>query len=475
LINNGLKPVSALSGGIIGNCCPPGIPGPAELAKPNSEGAAAKIKKDEAEAKARQAAVRYLGTVDCHWWPDAEAALIVALRADRNECVRYEAALALSRGCCCTKAVIAALTICVAGTEVDANPSENSERVRIQAEIALTQCLARVVTVVEPEKEKPPIEKPPERPPERLPPPQAAATGDSVQLAAYYVKEKSRPKAQILEEARRALEGASNRAVPSTSVPTGTRSLAQIWARANAPSSGPEAMPSSPVPPLAAEKRMEPLPMMVQPEKPAPQAEKYGGLLPALFHNTDSAPKPTVAWHPGTVSYVSTPVPSESSYQTTTRPPVVQPMPKEKETAPSPMVRQPVATPIHPPATDSDWLSVPKLMSVLKDSDKPSQREWAADCLSGVDSSSHAQAVPALLAAARSDSSPLVRVACIRTIDKMHAHGPEVTAALKTLSSDKDPSVQKEASQALSHVADGGASSAVLPVSGSASGSAPKR
>src|SRR5438128_465385 len=59
LINNGLKPVSAISGGIIGNCCPADLPKPSDLAKPptSSEGAAAQIKKDEADAKARAAAV----------------------------------------------------------------------------------------------------------------------------------------------------------------------------------------------------------------------------------------------------------------------------------------------------------------------------------------------------------------------------------------------------------------------------------
>ncbi|HEY1860769.1 MAG TPA: hypothetical protein VGG61_10465, partial [Gemmataceae bacterium] len=111
-VNNGMKPTAALTGGILGNCCP-GIPTAAELAAPGAEGDAAKIKKDEIEAKKRAAAVRYLGTVDCHWWPDAEKGLINALRADRNECVRFEAALALSHGCCCTREVINRLIICV--------------------------------------------------------------------------------------------------------------------------------------------------------------------------------------------------------------------------------------------------------------------------------------------------------------------------------------------------------------------------
>jgi len=60
-----MKPVNMFSGGMF-QCCP--AVNPADLAKPpdNAEGAAAQIKKDEAEAKARREAVRYLGTVDCN-------------------------------------------------------------------------------------------------------------------------------------------------------------------------------------------------------------------------------------------------------------------------------------------------------------------------------------------------------------------------------------------------------------------------
>src|SRR2546425_250805 len=74
-----------------------------------AEAAAAKIRADEAGAKARRTAVKYLATVDCHYYPEAEAALIAALRADRNECVRLEAALALGGGCCCTRNAAQAL------------------------------------------------------------------------------------------------------------------------------------------------------------------------------------------------------------------------------------------------------------------------------------------------------------------------------------------------------------------------------
>src|SRR5262245_20296134 len=87
-------PASTFSGGLIGSRC--GVPTADDIARliaegkgDSAEGAAAKIKKDEAEAAARRAAVRYLGTVDCRYWPEATDALVLSLRGDRNECVRF--------------------------------------------------------------------------------------------------------------------------------------------------------------------------------------------------------------------------------------------------------------------------------------------------------------------------------------------------------------------------------------------------
>jgi hypothetical protein len=493
LVNNGLKPVSAMTGGIIG-CCPE-MPTAAMLAQPGAEGDAAKIKKDELEAKKRQAAVRYLGTVDCHWWPDAEKGLINALRADRNECVRHEAALALTRGCCCTKGVIEALTICVSGSEKDGNPSENSERVRMQAQVALTHCLECVPQKSEGDKEKPTPEKPSGKP--------AGSTGQqtnaaaaSAELAAYYGKDKPRSQAQVIEEARRALEAASSRSSQSAMLPTGSHSLADIWARASATPYGQEAtLISSPAPALApipsstTERRVE--------TQMNPQGEKYTGILPSLVHNSDSLPKKDTGWRPGTVSYVSTPevketskpavvAPSVTAYTVAT--PTVTPKSNESAYSAIPRVtttsptrpKQPVAeapsqtpavssvkttvpevdTAVHPVSSsqvppmpaETNWLSVPQLLNVLKESDTAAQREWAADCLSGANCKAHPEVIPAVLRTAKSDSSAIVRAACIRTLDKVHAQGPDVVVGLNSLANDPDPTVQKEATQAMSHI-----------------------
>jgi hypothetical protein len=143
MLRSSLAPASLATGGLIpvGNCCP--TIKREDLAKPadSSEGAAARIKKDLEEAAARRAAVRFLGTVDCRYWPEAEEALINALRADKIECVRYEAAVVLQRGCCCTKKVAKALTITIEGTETDGHPAERSCRVQDAAAIALSMCV----------------------------------------------------------------------------------------------------------------------------------------------------------------------------------------------------------------------------------------------------------------------------------------------------------------------------------------------
>jgi hypothetical protein len=442
-VNNMTKPLSALSGGLLPGCCPV-IPGAAELAKPNSEGAAAKIKKDEAEAKARAAAVRYLGTVDCHWWPDAEVALVNALRVDKNECVRYEAALALGRGCCCTKDVMKALEICVKGGNEDGHPSENSERVRMAAVIALNHCLASAPTKTDGgEKtnggEKGKSEIAPEKLPEKT-----AQQGDAnevhIQLTAYYVKQQSRPWPQIIEEARHALDTAVGRETQTTTLPTGRRSLADIWERANAGSEVHEEIPMAPPPmPVIRETPREVV--------PAVHTEKYGGLLPALFRNNNEAPKPAADWRPATP--VKDP-PHKVAPQANELPPArVAPAASVVPVMPTPVKEPPLKVAPQTNLSDAEWLSVPKLLGVLKDSHTSAQREWAADCLGATDCKSNAMVLPSLMTAARTDASPNVRIACIHALVKLHATGSDVLGTLRALTSDKDANVQKEASQAL--------------------------
>src|SRR5271166_789754 len=157
-------PVGAISGGFVCPLCPP-APTAAQIAalanKPNggAEAAAAKIQASEADAKARVAAVEYLGTVDCNRFPEAKKGLLGALREDPNECVRFAAARSLNSGCCCDQEVIEKLRICVAG-EKKGGPAETSCRGKAAAFSALQNCLMRVP---EEEEAPPPRRALPER------------------------------------------------------------------------------------------------------------------------------------------------------------------------------------------------------------------------------------------------------------------------------------------------------------------------
>src|SRR5262249_6555092 len=90
----------------------------------------------------------------CNYWPEARAALINGLRNDPNECVRYEAALALLRGCCCSKKIMDHLKHSANGDDKDGFPGENSWRVREAASEALARCAAVVVELGEPVEQK---------------------------------------------------------------------------------------------------------------------------------------------------------------------------------------------------------------------------------------------------------------------------------------------------------------------------------
>jgi hypothetical protein len=213
LLTNSIKPVSALSGGIISGCCPAVPSDAAILAAAQSsegEGAAAAILRDEAGAKARRAAARYLSTVDCHWWPEAQDGLIGFLRLDKNECVRLEAAIGLGRGCCCTKPVIVALIIVVKGSDEDGKPAENSERVKAAAAASLAHCLScyyEVTKVGEGPKGPELTRRPPQ---EKLP---LTAT-PTKPLSEFAKKIQAIPMEKLMEEARQTLARTSTSVAP---------------------------------------------------------------------------------------------------------------------------------------------------------------------------------------------------------------------------------------------------------------------
>ena len=260
-------PVGAISGGFICPLCPP--PTAAQIAalanKPNggAEAAAAKIQASEADAKARVAAVEYLGTVDCNRFPEAKKALLAALREDPNECVRFAAARSLNSGCCCDQEVIEKLRISVAGEKKD-GPAETSCRVKAAAFSALQNCLMRVPEEVEaPQPRRAPPEggegpqprrAPPERSeglPEPIPDPtkrvkpigttmnttDTSTITTSLKAAnprARTIEEelKTKPFAQTIAEARQTLFEAARYPQASATLPPGKQSVYHVLLKA---------------------------------------------------------------------------------------------------------------------------------------------------------------------------------------------------------------------------------------------------
>lgn len=207
-VNNMLLPAGAATGGLLGPVCPgPLAANPADLKKsPTSpQGAAARIKEEEAQAKAKVEAIEFLATVDCRYYPEAEAGMVTGLRAEKNECVRFAAAKALAAGCCCTPKILKALTTAVNGTAEDKFPAERSDRVRAFAFVALERCL-RSCTDAEPE----PAPEPPAAAKaaltQTLSPLEGVADANAaILLASYFAPGAMETTATVRENATRAL------------------------------------------------------------------------------------------------------------------------------------------------------------------------------------------------------------------------------------------------------------------------------
>lgn len=545
LLNNASKPMSVFTGGLLGNCCPPF--NKEDLLKPpdSAEGAAARIKADEAAAKQRRAAVRYLGTVDCHYWPEAQDALIAALRGDRNECVRWEAAMALGSGCCCTKATVKALSIAASSSEEDGNPSETSDRVKGAAYAALQHCLACLAEALHiPLEETPPPEQvQPEPVPAPRPEPPAIPPGEKApgalhkptNPAEFYKRvEEQMTAVQVFEEARRAAlkaqesikaakpsdpEVTASNEIKERSVfgllktafapPTSSEKSAATSTKPDAehrtaaapekpapalplaPTSkaGPDSLPSLPLavpvkpptelpavaPPVSSQAPVAP----VQPVAATP-AQRAAPVAPPASSQAPAAPvQPTAAGSAQPAAPVAGAVVAQvqkvATAATTSLAPVAQAIPPAGQTparnsaatpAPLTMTSTPLPWAWPPPAPETNSNSqpvaaptpilvgvsaanIPQLLSVLRGSLYPEQREWAATQLSGVNWRSHPQVVQGLAKAAREDSAPTVRVACLRSLAQMNASTAPVLNTVQALKHDADPRVNSEANKAL--------------------------
>lgn len=437
LLNNMLKPLSIFTGGVLGNFCPQ-TPSAADLAKGGAEGAAAKIQKDEAEAKARRAAVRYLGTVDCHYWPEAEKELINSLRNDRNECVRYEAAVALGGGCCCTKRTMTAMAIAATGSDKDGSPGETCERVRNAALASLHHCLAcfseEVPNVKRPDKPEPPSGSKPEKP--------TALQGSTIKLSAFYDQLEHKSMSQVVREAREATSGAAIASVERGSLPSGMRGMANIVANAmgvKVADTGKNEGEHPVVHEVASEKSgsSEPKPM---------KHSLFGPSMPEIKPAVSKpvASNPMMEVKP---AGMARPMPSKPIDMK----PIVTPK-TPLSAAPRP-VTLPAPAPVAQARPQTSAGANPQqMLLVLRNSIYPFQREWAVENLSQVDWHGNPEVVQALMNAARKDPAPAVRVMCIRSLVKMKVDTVPVVTTIQALRSDPDPRVEHEAQMALAQL-----------------------
>ncbi|MBI1916017.1 MAG: HEAT repeat domain-containing protein [Planctomycetes bacterium] len=116
---------------------------------------------------------------------------------------------------------------------------------------------------------------------------------------------------------------------------------------------------------------------------------------------------------------------------------------------PPPSAMTPPAGYAQPAQAASTMPSVAQMLQMLRDSDFPSQREWAAEQLAGLNGRSNPEVVQCLVTAAKMDPAPMVRVCCVRSLMKMQANTVPVVTAVQELKNDADPRVRDAVAQAL--------------------------
>lgn len=428
MLNSITKPLTAATGGIIPGFCPI-TPSAADLKKPGAAGAAAQALKDAVEAKERRAAVRLLGTFDCHWYPEAELGLAMALRTDRAECVRLEAAIALNRGCCCTKLIVEALEDCVGNGE-KFGPTENSPRVQAIAMMALDRCLqcpdANIVEVDPLEEKKqekqeeiqgentgpgrmvPPGQSKPNVPPP--PPPMPAPLPISPKVT-QGPKGSGKPTRALIEHARHTLIAAKARMANSNEsqafLPSGQRSLAGI---------------ASYVVNGSSQSQSETTQVSATSQPPLAQPTLAGE---AGMRKSSTANRPA----PRTVP-ISTATPANSAYR--------------------PITTSAQANPAH--RLDPTVL---RCLETLRDAPDPEVRHAAVQTLVTCNWRQNPESISGLIYAARFDKHAGMRVACIRSLAAMKARTPDVLNGLNQLLTDKDDWIRAESKQAIAYLQTG--------------------
>lgn len=262
MLNNMTGMAGTFTGGLIPPLCPPKtaedlLKAAADPNKSSAEKIADEIKASEAQAKARAAAMRFLGTVDCERF--GQAGFPVALElikglSDTSECVRLAAAEALSNGCCCNEDTIEALAAVAAGAALFKKDEktglrtpaagiqilpEKCPRVRAAARFGLERCLCCYV------KKEPYVKRPGSERREGEPPlprregvPAANATKGAVQQARFedQAQQPQRreglgmPSEKVVQKAEQVLQGCGTIETPG--VPANDCSLFGLCNRA---------------------------------------------------------------------------------------------------------------------------------------------------------------------------------------------------------------------------------------------------
>ena len=423
LINGMTKPLTALTGGIIPPFCPI-LPSAQDLAKPGVAGAAAEGKKDAVEAKARQMDVRYLGTLDCRYYPNASKGLSDALRMDPSECVRFEAAQALSRGCCCNKLTLAALEASVSGMDLDGNPAERSVRVRCTAAIALEKCLACYI--------------PPAPEPEPVDPKKGleGPKGEGLDKNKKDPDDTKPPLAQ--PPAPAAIDRARKTLIAFQELYTSTLHPA--------PASGPGTEqslysilkgPSNDAAPRMAMTTPEPMPTM--PEKVTAKS-----MIPLAVEAPANPAKPTFTGAPGIRFLKVEPTPAVAVPQ------VMPQSAKPVDSAPRSVIAPAIySAPTSYDATAEEVMDCSKRLLL---STAETEKHAAVRALVKFDWLQHPRVASALLAGAASDQPAAIRVDCIRHLAHHNIAHPQVLADLQSLCGDADAWVKQEAAKALTQL-----------------------
>ncbi len=443
LLNNATKPLSALTGGVL-----PTLekkPSVEDTKQPGVGGAAAQGKKDAAEAAKRRADVKYLGTLDCRYYPEASKALADALRTDPNECVRYEAAVALTRGCCCNQTTIAALTASVSGYESDGNPGERSARVRCTAAVALEKCLACHVQFASPDDLKPDEDCPKKKEEKK----EGEQPGGGEKSGDKKADEKKAdcgpcgpPTRKQVERAKEVLAAftetyATTAAMYGQPLASGARNNSGILEMG-----GTQAKATAPTVTQATFAARTPAPTPVLTALPARMAPPPT--------TTAEAPAPTISRVRFKADEVETPPAVIGPVV-----PAVEPAPVQLPTDVKPLEVQPVeAKPVEvvtPPAAveNADAKAVEALVHKVLLCDTPADQQHAAiRQLVKHEWTAHPMVASCLVAGAKSNSPAAVRVDCIRHLAHHQIAHKDVIAALGELANDADSWVREEAAKA---------------------------